>query len=147
MTILGAAARTVTGDAYCVRIGPGNKIHGLRQGDCVEHVDPIQLYGAPQVVVSGSYFHDNGDGTGMESFDGDDCGTVTNNVFVCTCIYPYSVTRASPARATSPGEQSGRAIFVSGAKRNTYARYRLAAGSPGKRVASDGTDMGIRVGC
>ena len=83
----------VTGDAYGVRIGPGNNFTGLRQGGCVAHVDPIQLYGGPHVVVTGNYFHDNGDGTGgMESFDGDDYGTVTNNVFVCTCIYPHSVS-------------------------------------------------------
>jgi hypothetical protein len=82
----------VIGDAYGVRIGPGNKFTGLRQGGCAAHVDPIQLYGARHVVVRGNYFHDNGDGTGgLESFDGDDYGTVTNNVFVCTCIYPYSV--------------------------------------------------------
>jgi Right handed beta helix region len=82
----------VIGDAYGVRIGPGNKFTGLRQRGCVEHVDPIQLYGGPHVVVRGNYFHDNGDGTGgVESFDGDDYGTVTNNVFVCTCEYPYSV--------------------------------------------------------
>ncbi len=86
----------VIGDAYGVRIGPGNEFTGLRQGNCVSindaHVDPIQLYGARHVVVRGNYFHDNGDGSGgIGSFDGEDYGTVTNNVFVCTCIYPHSV--------------------------------------------------------
>jgi len=82
----------VTGGAYGVRIGPGNTFVGLRQRGCTPHVDPIQLYGGPHVVVRGNYFHDNGDGSGgLESFDGDDYGTVTNNVFVCTCDYPYSV--------------------------------------------------------
>jgi hypothetical protein len=86
----------VIGDAYGVRIGPGNEFTGLGQGNCVSingaHLDPIQWYGARHVVVRGNYFHDNGDGSGgIESFDGVDYGTGTNNVFVCTCIYPYSV--------------------------------------------------------
>ena len=83
----------VIGDAYGVRIGPGNEFTRIRQSDCSPvHADPIQLYGAPHVVVRGNYFHDNGDGSGgLESFDGDDYGTVRNNVFACTCNYPYSL--------------------------------------------------------
>ena len=56
------------------------------------HVDPIQLYGAVGTVVTGNYFHDNGDGTGgFESFNGDGPATVTDNVFVCSCVYPWSI--------------------------------------------------------
>jgi hypothetical protein len=196
----------VIGDAYGVRIGPGNEFTRIRQSGCGPvHADPIQLYGAPHVVVRGNYFHDNGDGMGgVASFDGDDYGTVTNNVFVCTCIYPYSLaawgghnwvvehntfagggyvsfanandgetasgnlvrdnvfTRGGGISAggsiwgtndhnlnagkLGKGNITGRAIFVGGAKRKTYAGYRLAAGSRGKRAASDGTDMGIHIG-
>jgi Right handed beta helix region len=193
----------VIGDAYGVHIGPGNEFTGIRQSGCDPvHADPIQLYGTSHLVVRGNYFHDNS--TGIGSFDGDDYGTVSNNVFVCTCGYPYSVAawgghnwivqhntfagggEASFANAnngetasgnlvrdnvftsgggiSAPGSTwgtndhnlnagkpgtgniTGRAIFVGGAKRKTYAGYRLAARSRGKGAASDGTDMGIRAG-
>ncbi len=39
-----------------------------------------------------NYFHDNGGTGGLVSFDGAEPGTiVANNVFVCTCEYPWSV--------------------------------------------------------
>jgi hypothetical protein len=76
-----------------VQIGPGNEFTGIQQGGCDPvHADPIQLYGAVGTVVEGNWFHDNGDGTGgFDSFAGDSPATVTDNVFVCTCIYPWSV--------------------------------------------------------
>ena len=43
-------------------------------------------------------------------------------------------------------QPTGTPVFVGGSKPTTYAGYRLAAGSPGKGAASDGTDMGILVG-
>jgi hypothetical protein len=39
----------------------------------------------------------------------------------------------------------GLAQFVGGASPATYAGYRLAAGSPGKNAAHDGTDIGARI--
>ena len=82
----------VIGDATGVVIGPGNEFDHLYQGSCGPHVDPIQLYGAVGTVVTGNYFHDNGDGTGgFESFSGDGPATVTDNVFVCSCVYPFSI--------------------------------------------------------
>ena len=40
----------------------------------------------------------------------------------------------------------GRPRFVGGAAPDTFADWRLAANSPGRKRASDGTDMGARVG-
>jgi hypothetical protein len=42
------------------------------------------------------------------------------------------------------GEITGTPVFTGGASPSTYDGYHLAGGSPGKDVASDGTDMGIR---
>jgi hypothetical protein len=83
----------VVGSAYGVKIGPGNEFTGIKQLGCDPvHADPIQLYGAVATIVTGNWFHDNGNGTGgLASFAGDSPATVTNNVFVCTCIYPHSV--------------------------------------------------------
>jgi hypothetical protein len=193
----------VLGDAYGAQIGPANEFTGIKQSGCDPvHADPIQFYGAVATVVTGNYFHDNGDGSGgAESFDGDDKATVTNNVFVCTCNYPYSLAAwggdnwvvehntfvgggyVSFANANSgetasgnhvrdnvftsgggisatgsygtndhnlnagkpgTGDITGTPIFVGGANPTTYAGYRLAAGSPGKGAASDGSDMGVR---
>jgi hypothetical protein len=51
-----------------------------------------------------------------------------------------SVTETSCSGAH---DVKGSPIFVGGSKPTSYAGYRLAAGSPGKGAASDGTDMGI----
>jgi hypothetical protein len=78
-----------------VRVGPGNEFTNIQQGVCTNgaHADPIQFYhGVGPTTITGNYFHDNGDGSGgIGSFDGADGVTVSNNVFVCTCAYPYSV--------------------------------------------------------
>jgi hypothetical protein len=83
----------VTGGAYGVQIGPGNEFTGIQQSGCAPvHADPIQLYHAVGTFVTGNYFHDNGDGSGgLESFSGDGPATVTDNVFVCSCLYPFSI--------------------------------------------------------
>ena len=72
----------VDGDIYGVQIGPGDEFSGFAQGDCGPHVDPIQFYGSRHTLVTGDYFHDNGDSTGgVMAFDGADHDTVTNSVF------------------------------------------------------------------
>jgi hypothetical protein len=82
----------VLGDTYGTVIGPGNEFTNIHQSGCTTHVDPIQLYGSSHTTITGNYFHDNGDGSGgMMTDSGDDYVTVTNNVFVCTCIYPHSI--------------------------------------------------------
>ena len=54
----------VIGDAYGVQIGPGNEFTNIQQAGCDPvHADPIQLYGGNGAVVTGNYFHDNGDGS------------------------------------------------------------------------------------
>jgi hypothetical protein len=193
----------VIGDAYGVRIGPGNEFTRIRQSGCGQvHADPIQLYGASHTTITGNYFHDNGDGSGgiMMGWDSD-FSTVSNNVFVCSCVYPWSIHAGSThnsvfrhntfagggevrfelvngvspsgdlvrdnaftsgggistdgsnygsnhhnlnARASGRGNIAGRPIFVGGKKPTSYAGYRLAPRSRGKRAASDGGDMGIR---
>ncbi len=75
----------------------GNEFTNIIQGDYDEHADPIQIYGASNIVVDGNYFHHNGDGTGgLEDFDGGGSGmVVTNNVFHSTGIFPWSIAAAS----------------------------------------------------
>jgi hypothetical protein len=192
----------VIGDAFGVRIGPGNEFTKIEQNNCDPvHADPIQLYGGNGTVITGNYFHDNGDGSGgIMSGGGDDYVRVSNNVFVCTCVYPLSISTAGAddwtidhntfiagsirfetydgdapigdivrnnvfaagggiaAEGNSYGVEDhnlnsgdpgvgnvkGSPVFVGGKKPTTYAGFRLAPGSPGKRAASDGGDMGIR---
>ena len=84
------------GGAYGVRIGPGNEFTNMPQGSCAAHVDPIQIYGGSHTIITGNYFHNNGDGSGglmLGTYA--DYTTVSNNVFVCTCIYPYSIFAGS----------------------------------------------------
>jgi hypothetical protein len=44
---------------------------------------------------------------------------------------------------SAAGDLLGTPAFAGGASPTSYAGYALAAGSPGKRAASDGTDIGI----
>src|SRR5207249_994671 len=83
----------VLGGAYGVLIS-GNEFTGIDQNICTNgaHADPIQIYGGDHTTITGNYFHDNGTGTGgilMGMYS--DYTTVTNNVFVCDCIYPWSI--------------------------------------------------------
>jgi hypothetical protein len=83
-------------DAYGTVIGPGNEFTNLKQGSCIAHVDPIQIYGGSHTIVTGNYFHDNGDGSGgMMAGAYADYTTVSNNVFVCSCRYPWSIHAGS----------------------------------------------------
>jgi chitodextrinase len=86
----------VLGGAYGTVIGPGNEFTNMPQNSCVAHVDPIQLYGASHTTITGNYFHDNGNGSGgiMMGWDSD-FSTVSNNVFVCSCVYPWSIHAGS----------------------------------------------------
>lgn len=76
-----------------VQIGPGNEFTGIQQGECSPvHADPVQCSGARHLLLTGNYFHDNGDGSGgLMCGNGEHDITVTNNVFACTCAYPYSI--------------------------------------------------------
>lgn len=80
------------------KIGPGNEFTGIDESVCTDgvHTDPIQNNGGPHdgITVTGNYFHDNGTGSGgFESFDSNTAPFLptTNNVFVCSCVYPHSI--------------------------------------------------------
>ena len=47
------------------------------------------------------------------------------------------------AGVSGTGNISGTPVFVGGPHPTSYEGYALAAGSPGKGAASDGTDMGV----
>jgi hypothetical protein len=47
---------------------------------------------------------------------------------------------------SGPGESRGRPTYIGGARPTSYANYRLASGSLGKGKASDGLDIGARIG-
>ena len=47
---------------------------------------------------------------------------------------------------SGPGEIRGKPTYVGGARPTSYADYRLASGSLGKGKASDGLDIGARIG-
>jgi hypothetical protein len=169
------------------------------------------LYGADNTVITGNYFHGNGDGSGgIMSTGGDDGTVVTDNVFILGsgasglvdtagaddwviehntfASAPNSLAGISDIRLQtdtrfndtpsndiirdnvfSPsggisnecgcnwgvddhdlnggvpgvGDVKGSPVFVGGKNPKSYAGFRLASSSPGKRAASDGTDMGI----
>lgn len=72
------------GSSRGVVVGPGNEFTGIAESACSNgtHVDPVQFAGATNWVVTGNWFHANGDGSGgILSADGDDGYTVENNVF------------------------------------------------------------------
>jgi len=83
----------LVGGVNGVQIGPGNEFTGITQSGCDPvHADPIGCNWSSNALITGNYFHDNGSGSGgILCGDDDDVHTVTNNVFVCTCIYPWSV--------------------------------------------------------
>jgi hypothetical protein len=73
----------VIGAAYGVQIGPGNEFTGIVEGGCGFHADPIQLFGSRHTLITGNYFHDNGDGSGgVMAPDGGVSEQIVNNVFV-----------------------------------------------------------------
>ncbi len=64
-----------------------NVFSGIREGSCVEHADPIQMYGSLTSLVTDNYFY--GNSTGVMNADGNGSPmTLTNNVFIQT-DYPY----------------------------------------------------------
>ena len=195
----------IIGNAYGVKVGPGNEFSGIRQGVCSAHVDSIQLYGSSHTEIVGNYFHDND--TIIMAPDGGENELIADNVMVGGGYVPAvqlgshdgtqfvhntvvsidvhvdhkSGSRASTnsvvrdnvfvsgsTNASDPGNCSGCTVthnlftssgaasgtnaivatptFVGGARPTTYAGYQLAANSPGRTGASDGADLGARVG-
>jgi hypothetical protein len=74
-----------------VQIGPGNEFANILQGNSTLHIDPLQLYGARNTLITGNYFHDNS--TSIMAPDGGTNEQIINNVFAGT-NYP-SITAGS----------------------------------------------------
>jgi hypothetical protein len=70
----------IIGNAYGVKIGPGNEFEGIKQGSYQRHVDSIQLYGSSHTQIVGNYFHDND--TILMAPDGGTAENVANNVMI-----------------------------------------------------------------
>lgn len=122
-----------------------NEFTQLDQGDYPEHVDPIQVYGARNIVVTGNYFHDN-DGTGgFVDFDGPNPGmVVTNNVFVAHEgeFYPWSVA-ANAAQGWLIQHNTfvgGGSVRIDGAAMDNVVRDNLWIGGGGLSV-EEGLDV------
>ena len=85
----------ILGNAYGVQVLNNEFAREPDQGTCDPvngiHIGGIQLYGAPHEFVRGNYFHDNGSSAGGLAMGDGQFATVTNNVFVCTCLYPWSI--------------------------------------------------------
>jgi hypothetical protein len=77
-----------------VTVGPGNEFTGITESVCSDgtHADPIQIVGSSNEIITGNYFHDNGDGSGgcMCHDHNPDNVTITNNVFASNG-YAYSI--------------------------------------------------------
>jgi chitodextrinase len=58
-------------------------------------------------------------------------------------VEDYNLCRPGEPDCKGAHDVKATAMFVGGTNPSSYAGYRLAAGSPGKNAASDGTDIGI----
>jgi hypothetical protein len=101
----------IVGDAYGVKVGPGNEFRGLAQISQA-HTDAIQLYGSSHTLITGNWLHDNE--TGIMAPDGSDHETITNNV-IKTTGYPWPIVMGNAVgntvtHNTLPG--SGGAVEV-----------------------------------
>ena len=99
-----------------------NEFANLSQSGCDPiHIGGIQLYGTEHVLLKGNYFHDNGDSAGGLSivYDGTYDSVIEDNVWVCTCIYPWSIQ--------------------AGMLQNTIVRHNTFAGGGGIHFQHDGT--------
>ncbi len=78
------------GGAEYTQIGPGNEFVEMKEGSCVQHVDPIQFYGAHHTKVLDNWFH--GNSTGIMSPDGNGSPMIVEgNVFDTDGEYPNQV--------------------------------------------------------
>ena len=91
----------IMGGAYGVQI-LNNEFAHLSQAGCTVHIGGIQLYGTVHTHLKGNYFHDNGDSAGGLSMpaDGAKNALIEDNVWVCTCIYPWSIQAAAAQNST-----------------------------------------------
>jgi parallel beta helix pectate lyase-like protein len=199
----------ILGGAYGVQVLNNEFAYLPDQDTCNSttgvHIGGVQIYGGEHAHLKGNYFHDNGSSAGGLSEPIGDHDLIEDNVWVCTCIYPWSIQagvsqgsiyrhntfagggglhfyavsgwpNASGNRIydnvftdagngitwdsvssgwgtqdhnlnsglSGTGDITGKPLWSGGSSPTSYAGYHLAAGSPGKGAASDGTDMGIR---
>jgi hypothetical protein len=81
----------ILGGAYGVQV-LNNEFADLSQSGCGSlHTDGVQIYGGTHTHLKGNYFHDNGDSAGGLSMPLGDPQVIENNVWVCSCIYPWSI--------------------------------------------------------
>ena len=64
------------------------------------HIGGVQIYGGTHTHLKGNYFHDNGSSAGGLSMPLDDPQVIENNVWVCTCIYPWSIQAGASHNST-----------------------------------------------
>ena len=117
----------ILGGAYGVQV-LNNEFAHLSQSGCVIHIGGVQIYGGSHTVLKGNYFHDNGDSAGGLSMpDGTDGGhqLIEDNVWVCTCVYPWSIQAGSTHDSTFIHN-----TFAGGGGLHFYAENgKLAAGN------------------
>jgi hypothetical protein len=55
------------------------------------HIGGVQIYGGTHTYLQGNYFHDNGSSAGGLAMGDGDYTTAEDNVWVCSCVYPWSI--------------------------------------------------------
>lgn len=87
----------ILGGAYGTQVLNNEFAHMPDQSTCDSttgvHIGGVQLYGAPFSHLKGNYFFDNGTSAGGVSMldPGSHNSLVEDNVFVCSCVYPWSI--------------------------------------------------------
>jgi hypothetical protein len=76
----------IIGNAYGVKVGPGNVFSGIKQGSYAAHVDSIQLYGSRSTQIVGNYFYDND--VVIMAPDGGTSENIANNVMIGSGYVP-----------------------------------------------------------
>ena len=85
----------ILGGAYGVRVIGDEFAREPDQGTCDPvngiHIGGVQIYGGTHTYLQGNYFHDNGSSAGGLAMGDGDYTTAEDNVWVCSCVYPWSI--------------------------------------------------------
>ncbi len=90
----------ILGGAYGVQVLNNEFAFLPDQDQCVIHIGGIQIYGGSHAHLKGNYFHDNGSSAGGLSEPIGDHDLIEDNVWVCTCIYPWSIQAGASVGST-----------------------------------------------
>ena len=90
----------ILGGAYGVQVLNNEFAFLPNQNQCVIHIGGIQIYGGRHAHLKGNYFHDNGDSAGGLSEPIGDHDLIEDNVWVCTCLYPWSIQAGASEGST-----------------------------------------------